>query len=447
MIAYIWLASLGAGAICLGAGMMGWMSSPKSKPAFLFLLAMSGIFVSMVTAPMIALVSPDQIDVLDTLARAFFFSIIMSTTFLWQLALIFPVERSISFYPPNARGLTVLAGLVVPFVLTATVDLDYTRSTGVTLSEQSLQIIVMYIAFSILAAMVLVVMSRAHSNEAQKRSGTTYLAGLWVFALSGIPYAMEASGRDPWVYGDVSVSSMSVIAGLTASGLIFATSIAMGRMTMMSPTTEKSASSSKASYNLRHRFVYLVEEEKPDFAFHLFTDILRGRCYDCANDDSFPCESLDCSTCKLPCPCRECKRYRSRAEGLIVTRQYPNDIRTRYYLQTTPMIWLSTVAGKDNMDPAKLSVITDILVNFMERSNNGILLVDGVEYLMTSNDFPKVLRAVDRWTESAMTSSSRIIMSIDPRAFDEKELALLEKNKEVVRPNAEESWQIIPERI
>jgi hypothetical protein len=447
MIAYIWLASLGAGALCFGAGMMGWMTNPRSKPALLFLLAMSGIFVSMVTAPMITLVEPSQTDVIDTFARVFFFSVMISITFLWQLALIFPVDRPVRLYPPNARGIVILAGLFVPFVLTATIDLDFNASGGVTFSDQSLQTIVMYIAFSIVAAMVLIVHSRPHSNESQKRSGTTYLAGLWVFALSGIPYAVEASGGEPWVYGDFSLSSVSLIAGLAMSGLIFAASIAMWRMSMMSPAAERSISSSKAAYNLRHRFIYLVEEEKPDFSFHLFTDILRGRCYDCANDDSFPCESLDCSTCKLPCPCRECERYRSRSQGLVVTRQYPNDIRAKHYLQTTPIVWLSTVAGKDNMDPAKLSMLTDILVGFMDKSHNGILLIDGIEYLITSNDFPRVLRAIDRWTESAMTSSSRIIISVDPRAFDERELALLEKNKEVVRPDAREPWQIIPERI
>ncbi len=103
---------------------------------------------------------------------------------------------------------------------------------------------------------------------------------------------------------------------------------------------------------------------------------------------------------------------------MIVTRQFPNDVRTEHFIQTTPIVWLSTVAGKDNMDPAKLSLLTDYLVNFMERSHNGVVLVDGIEYLVTSNDFQKVLKAVDRWTETAMTSNCRLILSLDPRVFE-----------------------------
>ncbi|MBU1914652.1 MAG: DUF835 domain-containing protein, partial [Candidatus Thermoplasmatota archaeon] len=238
-----------------------------------------------------------------------------------------------------------------------------------------------------------------------------------------------------------------MVTGVALAGLIFAFAIARGQMVMAAPVQEKLSSSSKAKYRLLQRFVYMVVEPKPDFAFTIFTDVLKGRCIECANDDSFPCESLDCASCKLPCPCRECKKYKSRPQGLIVTRQYPHEVRAKYFLQTTPIIWLSSVAGNDNMDPAKLSLLTDNLVNFMEKSQNGVVLVDGLEYLTTSNDFSRLLKAVDRWSETAMTSNSVLILSVDARSFDPKELAIMERNREVVRPDAPKSWMIIPERV
>jgi hypothetical protein len=212
-------------------------------------------------------------------------------------------------------------------------------------------------------------------------------------------------------------------------------------------TPEKLVSSSKAKYRLLHRRVYLVEEDKPEFSMTLFSDILKGRCYDCDDDESFACESIECSTCNLPCPCKKCTKYSSRSHGIMVTRLFPKEVRTKHYIQTTPIIWLSHVSGKDSMDPAKLSLLTDFIVNFMEKSQNGVILVDGIEYLVTSNDFSRVLKAIDRWTETAMTTANKLILSVDPRAFDQKDLALLERNREVVRPEAPEPWQVIPERI
>jgi hypothetical protein len=241
--------------------------------------------------------------------------------------------------------------------------------------------------------------------------------------------------------------NLLVAACFGGAGILFAYSIAHGQITMSAPASEKLISSSKSSYRLFLRYVYLVEEPKPEFSFKLFADILKGRCWDCQNDNSFPCESLDCPQCKLPCPCRECTKYSSRPQGLVITRQYPNDVRAKFFLQTTPIVWLSAVAGKDNMDPAKLNLLTDFVTNFMEKSQNGVVLVDGIEYLVTTNDFQRVIKAMDRWTEAAMTSNSRLVITIDPRSFDPKELALLERNKEVVRPDAPEKWMIIPEPI
>jgi hypothetical protein len=213
------------------------------------------------------------------------------------------------------------------------------------------------------------------------------------------------------------------------------------------PSAERLVSGSKATYKLLHRRVYLVEEAKPTFSMQLFSDILKGRCFDCEDDESFMCESIACNTCNLPCPCRPCTKYQSRTQGLMITRQLPKDVRRKHFLQTTPVIWLSSVAGKDNMDPAKLSLLTDFLDNFMEKSQNGVVLVDGLEYLTTTNDFQKVMRAVDRWTETAMMSKSSLIITVDPRAFEERDLALLERNREVVIPGASEHWRIMPESV
>jgi len=244
------------------------------------------------------------------------------------------------------------------------------------------------------------------------------------------------------------VESMRIASSISATASVATFYLAWFKKTTETRAVpEKMSSSTKSLYKLLHRHVYLVEEPKPTFAFKIFTDILKNRCFDCENDNSFTCESLDCSACKLPCPCRECSKHQSRPQGLIVSRQYPREIRASHFLQTTPILWLSTVSGKDYMDPAKLNMLTDYIVNFLERSQNGVVLVDGLEYLVTSNDFQRVLKAVDRWTESAMTSNSRLIVSADPRAFELKELALLERNREVVRPDAREAWKIIPEKI
>lgn len=432
MVAVLWIASLIAGAICLGAGLIGLLSNPKSKAALLFLFSMWGVFIALITGSMYTLIDPSKGELTRTVGMTFVFSSLLAETFLWQMTILFPVERRIRLAPPNRYGLLVAAGIIVAVALGSFADIQVSAE-GAEISSYGINLLVLYPAVMVIIAMVFIVASRSASGEVQRRSGVIYLIGLWVFALGGIPYILEATGSAEWMAGDLSVAALSVVIGIAISGLVFSVAIARGQMVMMTPTAEVAVSSSKASYELLLRRIYLVEEEKPELSFDMFVDILKGRCFDCENDESFPCESLDCTHCMLPCPCRECRKYSSRAQGLIVTRQYPDDIRSQFYLQTTPILWLSTVAGKDNLDPAKLSMLTDMLASFMEKSHNGVILVDGIEYLMTSNEFSRVLKAIDRWSEIAMTSSTRLIISLDPRAFDPRELALLEKNTEVVR--------------
>ncbi len=441
MAAVFWVASIIAGSICFGAGLLALISNPRSKAALFFLLAMCSIFVALMTGAMHQLVDLGDEDAAVALGMTFIFSLLLAETFLWQLTILFPVERKVAFAPPNPHGAVIALGLLTAVALGSLASIDVSEARGAQISPLGVDLLVMYPVAMMILAFVFIVTARRRATLAQKRSGLVYLSGLGMFALSTLPFLLEEEAGGPFQTEGLSAASMVFVAGIAASGLLFAVSIARGHMLLREPMPEATISSSKASYELHNRRAYLVKEAKPDLSFEMFVDILRGRCFDCENDESFPCESLDCGACELPCPCRECDKYRSRAQGLVVTRQYPNDLRTKLYLQTTPIIWLTTVAGKDNLDPAKLNLLTDMLVNFMERSANGVVLVDGMEYLVTSNDFGRVIKAVERWTETAMASSARLIISVDPRAFDAREIAVLEKNKEIITPENAGEWR------
>lgn len=444
MIDYTWAASTGAGAICVGAGMIGWMKSPRSTAAVLFLLAMVSVFVSMTTGSLYSIIEQASASTINAIAKAHVISTLLAMTFLMEVTLVFPFERKVSFRPLNTIAVVMISGVVAAFVVGSTALVVNAGSNASDLSQDSQEAMATHLVILIVLATVSGLVSMQKAGDEGKRSSTIYLIGLWLLAVAGSVKSVDAIGSDVLAKA---VADGVMVTGVALGGLLFAFSIARGQMVMAVPVQERLSSSSKAKYRLLHRFVYMVVEPKPDFAFKIFTDVLKGRCTDCDNDDSFPCESLDCASCKLPCPCRECKKYKSRPQGLIVTRQYPHEVRAKYFLQTTPIIWLSSVAGNDNMDPAKLSLLTDNLVNFMEKSQNGVVLVDGLEYLVTSNDFSRLLKAVDRWSETAMTSNSVLIVSVDARSFDPKELAIMERNREVVRPDAPKTWMIIPERI
>ena len=448
MLDWAWIGSLCAGAICFGAGMLAWGKAPSSLPAGIFLTAMMTTFIAMITGPLYVIVDQSHAEIGVTIVKVFVISTLLTLTLLWNLCLVFPVVRETSFWPPNRVGLAMIGTVCATIILGSTATLDYSDPNTIRLADSTSNMILAISGILISSTTGISLYSMTMADRDGKRSARIFLIGVWLFVASGIVWTMSVEGVGPFAHGYRDIAGISFTVGVAISGLLFGVAIARGQMVIAAtPVTERLVSSSKAKFNLLHRYVYLVEEPKPDYSFAMFSDILKGRCFDCVNDESFPCESLECSSCGLPCPCKQCKKYRSRPQGIVVTRQFPKDVRSKYFIQTTPILWLSTVAGKDNMDPSKLSLLTDYLVNFMEKSQNAVILIDGIEYLATSSDFSRTLRAIDRWTETAMASSTRLILSIDQRSFDAKEVAILERNREVVKPDAADKWRIIPEPV
>ena len=157
------------------------------------------------------------------------------------------------------------------------------------------------------------------------------------------------------------------------------------------------ARSSAKVYELRRGFSYLVKETKPNKSFEIFVD-----------------------------------QVTHNIQGLCVTRQHPTDIRKEWGLEKTPIIWLSNQLGKVYVNPSNIGILSDTIIRFVEKSGDGVILIDGIEFLIVNNDFDKVLRMVHHVTEAVMENRSRLIVSVDPRTLETRELALLERNMEII---------------
>ena len=154
-------------------------------------------------------------------------------------------------------------------------------------------------------------------------------------------------------------------------------------------------------YDLRAGRAYVVEEAPPHISFDAFVNVLSS------DGGGGPGPS-----------------------GLVVTRQHPDMVREKYGLENTPIYWLATRAGEMVLSPTNLGILTHMLVKFVEETPSGVILLDGIEYLVSNNDFTKVLRMIDQVNDHILQRGCRMVIPVDPRAFDKKQLALLERNME-----------------
>ncbi len=92
------------------------------------------------------------------------------------------------------------------------------------------------------------------------------------------------------------------------------------------------------------------------------------------------------------------------------------------------VIWLSTTLGQDYVDPHNLGNLTNIVSAHLDEHPKSVILLDGLEYLMINNDFPRILKFVEYIHEIVMQRKALFLISLDQRAFEARELALLERN-------------------
>ncbi len=116
-------------------------------------------------------------------------------------------------------------------------------------------------------------------------------------------------------------------------------------------------------------------------------------------------------------------------KGLCVTRTHPDKIRKLYNLKKTPMIWLTqnTFPGKPWILPNELSKLFMLISEFLKETDEdkSVIIMDGIEYLITNNSFRSMLRLIQSLNDHIMIRTGLCLLSINPQALSSSEFALI----------------------
>jgi len=118
--------------------------------------------------------------------------------------------------------------------------------------------------------------------------------------------------------------------------------------------------------------------------------------------------------------------------GLLICRTpHPNELRNRWAGSSAPgMFWLSrTPSNVPTLDPRNLDGIGDRIIGNLWKKLppgvTGVVLFEGIEFLVSQTDFKSVLNLFQRVNEAVLNSSARLIVALDPETLDPRELKLL----------------------
>ena len=120
------------------------------------------------------------------------------------------------------------------------------------------------------------------------------------------------------------------------------------------------------------------------------------------------------------------------AHGFCITRQYPERVREQYKMAGARTLWLSQTPGPESHNPTSIGALATEIQRYVEQNREAVLILDGVEYLVVNNGFSQVLKFMEHVNEMVMRSKAVMIIPVSPNAFDVKEMAMLERNMDVI---------------
>jgi|GEM_PF-4782587 len=117
---------------------------------------------------------------------------------------------------------------------------------------------------------------------------------------------------------------------------------------------------------------------------------------------------------------------RAGYRGLCFTREYPGKLLQKYDISKAELIWLTSAGGDNALRPKDLEKISLVCNEFLS-AGKSIIMIDGLEYLVSNNNFLTVLKLIQYLRDEVAIRNSILLLSFNPKALGENELNYLVK--------------------
>ena len=116
--------------------------------------------------------------------------------------------------------------------------------------------------------------------------------------------------------------------------------------------------------------------------------------------------------------------------GFSISRTNPKLLTKNYGISGEDILWLTDRemgTGVRSVPPSLESIIYYI-EEFIDENKDGVILLDGIEYLIGNNTFNPVIRFLRRLVDKVSTTESILLVSLSPTSMEKSQVTLLEKD-------------------
>jgi len=124
---------------------------------------------------------------------------------------------------------------------------------------------------------------------------------------------------------------------------------------------------------------------------------------------------------------------RSGVRGMCIVRTHPSHIKTRF-LGEPEFTWLTktdanieaATPGVKYVSPGDLGMLSTTIQKFLKISPNGVIILEGLEYLVRHNDFNMVFKWIQSLKDQVLLSKSVLLLPLNSSALDPKDIKALQ---------------------
>jgi hypothetical protein len=384
------LVSIIAMVTCLSLGTYVMLRNPHLKSSRLFFL-LAAIATLAAMADYLIITASDEVAARLVAHPLILLSILLAAT-MFYLTSYLPYERELSWVVRNKREFAVVVAVIaaVPSLMINTVAEDQ-YGWWISMSAPVIWWYVVIGFFYLAGIITMAQLYRADGSEYVRRRIIPLVIAMTLPIVSAAIVSMiNMSGqRSP---PDLSTT-------ILASSLFFAYAIFRQKLFVLRPVEQEAPVENTASVMAPGQCV-LVEGATPDRAYNMFANELA-----------------------------------SGGQGLLITTERPDQVRERYALRSAPVLWLTNRPGPDSVDPSSLNILMHTTLQFLQRGKGSVILLDGVERLKAFNRPAEVMLLLYGLRDAAIVTGSKLIVSVNPDGLERKELPMLEREFELLRPN------------
>jgi hypothetical protein len=114
-------------------------------------------------------------------------------------------------------------------------------------------------------------------------------------------------------------------------------------------------------------------------------------------------------------------------DGLMITRVFPKKIREKFGLEKTPIIWLNDEKLEGQLTVNNVQDLSIAISNYVAKAEKPVILIDGIEYLISRGGFDPVLRFLQTKRSQVESSNSILLVALFKDAIDPKEARLMQR--------------------